>query len=652
MKNIEWYINRIQAMSSREILWRIRQKCIQKIEKKTLYSKGVPVTEIPLNKKFLTMHPDVNRISMNWNNESNSLFNGMELFGVFDYKKYEKKWNAGFQTNNTWPETMFSYDIPCSQKEDIGDIRTNWELNRHFQFSALAKSYYISGEKKYYYKLRMLFVDWNEHNLFLHGVEWSSAMEIAIRVNSWIYTYCFLKKAFDKHGLKEDTNILDLISHGIMMMTDYITRHCSRFSSANNHLIVEMYAVALSGIFYDCTRWKKMALDLLNKELPVQNYSDGINREMSLHYQSFIMEAYGLLMIQMHHNKIKIPQLWIEYLSKMSEFLCDCCGEYGETIVFGDNDEGKILDLVGREFDYYRYVLDLMGMMLPQRYSDLDTLHENLYWIVPPQLIKVSRAKNCYNSPDVSSYEKGGYTLMRSKKHKVLIGIDHAELGFGPLAAHGHADALSFQMFIKGEPVFIDPGTYNYHVPKEARDEFRATRNHNTVCIDEKNQGKILGPFLWGKRYRRVDTLLSESKEKISLKAGIEYEGNLHMRTITIDSGNKFQISICDEIKLLHKAKKISQIFMLGANCIMTDGNIICGKYMVELDSNVEMGALEAFSSMAYNKVMSGTKLVYTIADIDAEKIIIKTLITIKEQETDATAKERKNAIRYNKKSI
>ena len=84
----------------------------------------------------------------------------------------------------------------------------------------------------------------------------------------------------------------------------------------------------------------------------------------------------------------------------------------------------------------------------------------------------------------------------------------------------------------------------------------------------------------------------------------------------------------------------------------MTDGNIICGKYMVELDSNVEMGALEAFSSMAYNKVMSGTKLVYTIADIDAEKIIIKTLITIKEQETDATAKERKNAIRYNKKSI
>lgn len=26
----------------------------------------------------------------------------------------------------------------------------------------------------------------------------------------------------------------------------------------------------------------------------------------------------------------------------MSEFMCDCCGECGETVVFGDNDEGKI----------------------------------------------------------------------------------------------------------------------------------------------------------------------------------------------------------------------------------------------------------------------------------------------------------------------
>jgi len=632
MKNIKWYISRVQAMNVGEIIWRVKQKCNQKIEKKAIYSKKLPVTEIPLDKKFGAMKPNICRISMNWNNAHSLLFSGLELFGVFDYNEYRKKWNAGFQTQNTWPEDVCSYDISCSQQEDIGDIRTNWELNRHFQFSALAKSYYVSGSKKYFDELCILFDDWNKHNLFLHGVEWTSVMEIAIRVNSWIYTYCFLKKAFNRYGVTEDTNLLGLLSHGIMVMTDYITRHRARYSSANNHLIVEMYAVALSGIFYDCTQWKKLALDILTKELPIQNSSDGINREMSLHYQSFVMEAYGLLMLEMQHNKIEIPKLWIKYLSHMSEFLCDCCGDYGETIVFGDNDEGKILDLSGLKYDYYRYVLDLMGVILPQRYSELYTLHENLYWIVPQQIIKDSKAKSCYRSPDAKCYKKGGYTLLRSRDHKVLIGIDHAELGFGSLAAHGHADALSFQMFINGEPVFVDPGTYNYHVPKKARDEFRATKNHNTVCGDGKNQSEILGPFLWGKRYRCIDTVFSESKEEIRLKAGIEYDGNLHVRILTVNKSNELQISICDEIKLLHKAERISQMFMMGTECTMVDGKIRCGKYAVELNSTAVMDTQKAAYSIAYNKVVPTTKLVYSITDTCDLKITIKTLITIREE--------------------
>ncbi|EEA82112.1 hypothetical protein CLONEX_02040, partial [[Clostridium] nexile DSM 1787] len=37
---------------------------------------------------------------------------------------------------------------------------------------------------------------------------------------------------------------------------------------------------------------------------------------------------------------------------------------------------------------------------------------------------------------------------------------------------------------------------------KRTRDEFRATKNHNTVCVNDQNQAEILGPFLWGKRYK------------------------------------------------------------------------------------------------------------------------------------------------------
>ena len=514
MKKITWYLNRLKAMNMGEICWRFQQKNLQKQERRKYYKENLPVYEFELPDELKNLNAQVDRISINWNNEKFTVFKEQNLFGVYSYNKYKRAWDAGFQTENVWPTDQCSYDISISQREDIGDIRTNWELNRHYQFAGMAKSFYVTGDFSILEELQELFYDWNNKNHFLCGVEWTSAMEIAIRVNSWIYTYCFLNKAFEKYNL-ENNKILKDISRGIIVMADYIIKHRAKYSSANNHLIVEMYAVGMSGIFFDYKPWEKLAFKILTEELPRQNYADGVNKEMSLHYQSFVMEAYGLLMIEMKHNHIKIPQIWEEYLMHMSEFMCDCCGEYGETVVFGDNDEGKILDLSGEHFDHYRYVLDLMGNVLSKRYSKMENIHENLCWILSDDFQNSVLQKNCYYSPEVKCYKEGGYTLWRSKNNKVLIGIDHADLGFGSLAAHGHADALSFQMFIEGVPVFVDPGTYNYHVPKKIRDEFRATKNHNTVCVNDQNQAEILGPFLWGKRYKINNVEIMNVKKNV-----------------------------------------------------------------------------------------------------------------------------------------
>lgn len=542
MKKITWYLNRLKAMNMGEICWRFQQKNLQKQERRKYYKENLPVYEFELPDELKNLNTQVDRISINWNNEKFTVFKEQNLFGVYSYNKYKRAWDAGFQTENVWPTYQCSYDISISQREDIGDIRTNWELNRHYQFAGMAKSFYVTGDFSILKELKELFYNWNNKNHFLCGVEWTSAMEIAIRVNSWIYTYCFLNKAFEKYNL-ENNKILKDISRGIIVMADYIVKHRAKYSSANNHLIVEMYAVGMSGIFFDYKPWEKLAFNILTEELPRQNYADGVNKEMSLHYQSFVMEAYGLLMIEMKHNHIKIPQIWEEYLLNMSEFMCDCCGEYGETVVFGDNDEGKILDLSGEHFDHYRYVLDLMGNVLPKRYSKMENIHENLCWILSDDFQNNVLQKNCYYSPEVKCYKEGGYTLWRSKNNKVLIGIDHADLGFGSLAAHGHADALSFQMFIEGVPVFVDPGTYNYHVPKKTRDEFRATKNHNTVCVNDQNQAEILGPFLWGKRYKINNVEFdNECEKKCIMTAELQNSSYVHRRKFVYNKANQLII--------------------------------------------------------------------------------------------------------------
>jgi hypothetical protein len=65
------------------------------------------------------------------------------------------------------------------------------------------------------------------------------------------------------------------------------------------------------------------------------------------------------------------------------------------------------------------------------------------------------------------------------------------------MAAHGHADALSFTLSIGGQPFVVDPGTFSYFLDAHWREYFRSTRAHNTITIDGESQSLSGGPFLW-----------------------------------------------------------------------------------------------------------------------------------------------------------
>ena len=121
-------------------------------------------------------------------------------------------------------------------------------------------------------------------------------------------------------------------------------------------------------------------------------------------------------------------------------------------------------------------------------------------WLFTEDEIAFANKKPIYKPVGSVTYKEGGNTILRSKDGRVIVGIDHAALGFGSIAAHGHADALSFQMYMDGQPVFVDPGTYIYHCDLNSRNAFRRTENHNTVCIGGKDQSEMLGAFLWGRK--------------------------------------------------------------------------------------------------------------------------------------------------------
>ncbi|MBM4258475.1 MAG: hypothetical protein FJ147_21580 [Deltaproteobacteria bacterium] len=85
-------------------------------------------------------------------------------------------------------------------------------------------------------------------------------------------------------------------------------------------------------------------------------------------------------------------------------------------------------------------------------------------------------------------------------KHSLSLLFDCGNLGSQSIAAHGHADALSFTLRAFGQHIFVDPGTYDYFRYPDWRDYFRSTCAHNTLMVDARDQSEMLGPFLWGRR--------------------------------------------------------------------------------------------------------------------------------------------------------
>ena len=97
-------------------------------------------------------------------------------------------------------------------------------------------------------------------------------------------------------------------------------------------------------------------------------------------------------------------------------------------------------------------------------------------------------------------FSESGYYLMGSgfdTPDEVRLLVDAGPLGYLSIAAHGHADALSFVLNIGDREILVDPGTYAYHTDPAWRRYFRSTLAHNTVGVDEQDQSVQAGNFMW-----------------------------------------------------------------------------------------------------------------------------------------------------------
>ena len=112
-------------------------------------------------------------------------------------------------------------------------------------------------------------------------------------------------------------------------------------------------------------------------------------------------------------------------------------------------------------------------------------------------------------------FAETGYAVLRTPR--IWLAFDCGPPSPPYLPAHAHADALSFQLWVDGSPVVVDPGTFTYE-PGAQRDWFRGTRAHSTVAVDG-DQFELWGAFRSGP-LPRVELLEASEQELAAAVTG------------------------------------------------------------------------------------------------------------------------------------
>jgi hypothetical protein len=387
-----------------------------------------------------------------------------------------------------------------------GDAKLVWEPSRHHHLVVLGRAYRATGEVRYAEALVRQLESWWDACPFGRGMQWRSPLELAIRLINWVYAIDLVQPS----GLVSG-RFRERLLHSARLHVWEVSRKYSRGSSANNHLIGEAAGVFAAASYFTALdpgeRLAREAQAILAQEIHAQTYDDGGGREQAFGYQLFVLQFLLVSGVIARARGEDFPAAYWKRLETMLAFVAALTEAADSAPFFGDADDGYVLDL-GRRADA-RALLSTGAALFGR--SDFAAiareLAEDTRWLLGRSGADAfAAAAGGADEPVLASRalpDSGLYLLQsgtRDRSDAVSVVLDCGELGFGAIAAHGHADALSFTLRAFGGDVLVDPGTYDYFKHPDWRTYFRSTRAHNALEVDGLDQSVIEGPFLWGAR--------------------------------------------------------------------------------------------------------------------------------------------------------
>ncbi len=422
--------------------------------------------------------------------------------------QYTKKidWHADPVTGDKY-DKRFYQDIDIYLNNGVTDIKHVWEVNRHQFFIELAKAYFLTGEYIYARKVLDLWLDWIKENPYKNGVNWTSALEVAVRAYSWLWSLFFL---IDSPLLTDE--VIQKFYQAFYLHAHYISENLSFYSSPYNHLIGELSALyMISSIFPhfpESVSWKRQSWQILTEQISRQFHEDGICVEQASFYHHFTLGFFLMPMIHRQCNNEPVPEQMKEMVRHVMEWNLAFTRPDGTIPSIGDIDNARSIYFTNPENWNFRNFLAI-GAVFFQEHTlkqGAGNFWEDVLWLFGISGVQVWEAiEGRWSHKKVFWFPKSGYLVGRSewKPDAHFFWMDVGEIADGvfpdmtPSAAHGQADLLHFEITAFGKNFIVDPGFHNYRGNFEWHRYFRLTRAHNTIEIDEHSQARHGDIMVW-----------------------------------------------------------------------------------------------------------------------------------------------------------
>jgi hypothetical protein len=468
-------------------------------------------------------------------------------------------WHLDIASGRRFP-LLFAKDINI-RTEEYGSAKHVWEVNRLQFLPLIALRYRQTKDVRFLKQFQHLVTQWAEANPYLVGVNWYSNIEVNIRLIVWFFSWEILEAS----SLAEENSVFRAFVHQIWVPTIY--QHCqysyqnpSKFSSANNHLISEhagLFVAASYWNFAESAQWAAHARRGLEQEIIAQHSPQGVNKEEAAEYIQFITDFFLIPYVVAERSRQPFSQRYLSMLENILDYIFSLMDQRGNIPYYGDEDDGKVIFFDSDPPDNFCSLL-VSGVILfknsawKRRTGAIDNKNLILFSEKGREVYEDVAAD--MSPPPSKFYAQEGHFILRaaSEAQETYVHLDAAPLGFLSIAAHGHADALSWVLHVDGRPVVVDVGTYTYHTEPDWRSYFIGTLAHNTVRIDGQDQAQSTGPTLWSDHYQ-VEVLRSQTSDVHDLVVakhnGYQRLGVTHQRTLSLDK-KTHRLRIVDDIIL------------------------------------------------------------------------------------------------------